>query len=90
MMTSRTAIWKGLGLARRAGTGVRILFFANLGLAALAAYPIYRGVLAFTGHSGWWIPCLPGGWWRASANQPYARWGIFSAIAAAMGGDWFV
>lgn len=50
-MTSGTAIWKGFGLARRARTGVWILFLANLGLAALAAYPIYQGVLAFTGHS---------------------------------------
>ncbi len=51
MMNPGTAIWKGLGLARRAGAAVWILFFANLGLAALAAYPIYQGVLAFTGHS---------------------------------------
>jgi len=50
-MTPAKAIWKGLGLARRAGTGVWILFFASLGLGALAAYPIYQGVLAFTGHS---------------------------------------
>ena len=50
-MTSGTAIRQGLGLARRARTGVWILFFANLGLATLASYPIYRGVRAFTGHS---------------------------------------
>jgi hypothetical protein len=30
---------------------VWILFFANLGLAALASYPIYQGVRAFTGRS---------------------------------------
>ncbi len=50
-MNAGTAIWKGFGLARRARTGVWILFFANLGLAALAAYPIYQGVLLFTSHS---------------------------------------
>jgi len=51
MVTSGTAIRQGFGLARRARTGVWILFFANLGLAALASYPIYEGVRAFTGHS---------------------------------------
>jgi hypothetical protein len=51
MVTPGTAIWKGFGLARRARTGVWVLFFANLGLAALAAYPIYQSILAFTGHS---------------------------------------
>ena len=50
-MTSGTAIRQGFSLARRARTGVWILFFANLGLAALASYPIYRGVRGFTGHS---------------------------------------
>lgn len=51
MITSGSAIWKGLGLARQARTGVWVIFFANLGLAALAAYPIYEGVSAFTSHS---------------------------------------
>jgi hypothetical protein len=51
MMTSGTAIRQGLSLARRARTGVWILFFANLGLAVMASYPIYWGVRAFTGHS---------------------------------------
>jgi hypothetical protein len=51
MTSVGTAIWKGLGLARRARVGVWILFFANLGLAALAARPIHQTVLAFTGHS---------------------------------------
>lgn len=50
-MTSRAAIKQGFGLARRARSAVWILFFANLGLAALAAWPIYRGILRFTGHS---------------------------------------
>jgi hypothetical protein len=51
MMTSGAAIREGFSLARRARTGVWILFFTNLGLAALASYPIYRGVRTFTGHS---------------------------------------
>jgi hypothetical protein len=51
MMTPGTAIRQGLSLAQRARTGVWILFFANLGLAALASYPIYQGVRTFTGHS---------------------------------------
>ncbi len=50
-MTSRAAIKHGFSLARRARSAVWILFFANLGLAALAAWPIYRGILRFTGHS---------------------------------------
>ncbi len=50
-MTSGTAIRQGLSLAQRARTGVWILFFANLGLAVLASYPIYWGVRAFTSHS---------------------------------------
>jgi len=50
-MTSGIAIRQGFSLARRARTGVWILFFANLGLAALASYPIYQGVRAFTDHS---------------------------------------
>jgi hypothetical protein len=45
------AIKQGLGMTRRASTGVWVLFLANLGLAALAALPIYRGILRFTGHS---------------------------------------
>jgi hypothetical protein len=51
MMSSGTAIRQGFSLARRARTGVWILFFANLGLAALASYPIYWGVRAFTSYS---------------------------------------
>lgn len=50
-MTTGGAIAGGLGLARRSGRAVWVLFFANLGLAAAAALPIYRGILAFTGHS---------------------------------------
>jgi hypothetical protein len=50
-MTSRAALKEGFSLARRAGSAVWILFLANLGLAALAGLPIYRGILGFTGHS---------------------------------------
>jgi hypothetical protein len=50
-MTSGAAIKQGFGLARRIRSAVWVLFFANLGLAALAALPIYRGILGFTGHS---------------------------------------
>ncbi len=38
-------------MAWRTRTVVWILFLVNLGLAALASFPIYRDVLAFTGHS---------------------------------------
>ncbi len=50
-MTSGTAIKQGLRMARKIRSAVWVLFFANLGLAALAALPIYRGILGFTGHS---------------------------------------
>lgn len=46
-----SAIRQGFSVTRRAGTGIWVLFLANLGLAALAALPIYRGILSFTGHS---------------------------------------
>lgn len=50
-MTLGSAIRQGFSVTRRAGTGIWVLFLANLGLAALAALPIYRGILGFTGHS---------------------------------------
>ena len=50
-MTSRAAIKQGFSLARRGRAAVWVLFLANLGLAALAALPIYRGILQFTGQS---------------------------------------
>ena len=50
-MTSGAAIKQGLRMARKIRSAVWVLFFANLGLAALAALPIYRGILGFTGHS---------------------------------------
>jgi hypothetical protein len=50
-MTSRAALKQGFSLVRRDRGPVWVLFLANLGLAALAALPIYRGILQFTGHS---------------------------------------
>ncbi len=50
-MKAGEAIRTGFRLARRSGSAVWILFLANLGLAALAGLPIYRGILRFTGHS---------------------------------------
>lgn len=50
-MTPGAAIKKGLSLARRHRLPIWMLFLVNLGLAALAAFPIYRGMLNFTGHS---------------------------------------
>lgn len=50
-MTSGAALKQGFSLARRVRSGVWILFLVNLGLAALAGLPIYRGILRFTGHS---------------------------------------
>lgn len=50
-MTAGEAIRTGFRQARRSRSAVWILFLANLGLAALAGLPIYRGILRFTGHS---------------------------------------
>jgi len=50
-MNARTAIQEGFRLARRSRSAVWVMFLANLGLAAVAALPIYRGILNFTGHS---------------------------------------
>lgn len=46
-----SALRQGFHLARRESAAVWILFAANLALAAIAALPIYRGILGFTGHS---------------------------------------
>jgi len=46
-----TAIRQGLSMARRTRSAVWVLFLVNLGLAALAALPIYQGILRITGHS---------------------------------------
>lgn len=50
-MNSRTAIRQGLSLAWRSRSVVWILLLVNLAVAALAALPIYQGILGFTGHS---------------------------------------
>jgi hypothetical protein len=50
-MRAREALKQGFRLARRTRQAVWVLLLANLGLAALAALPIYRGILRFTGHS---------------------------------------
>lgn len=50
-MTVGAAIKQGFSTGRRASTAVWVLFFVNLGLAALAGLPIYQGILRFTGHS---------------------------------------
>jgi hypothetical protein len=47
----RTALRQGFCLAGRARPAIWVLYIVNLGLAALAAFPIYRGILRFTGHS---------------------------------------
>jgi hypothetical protein len=49
--TAGSAIRLGFRLARKERAAVWILFAANLALAAVAALPIYRGILGFTGHS---------------------------------------
>lgn len=50
-MTSGSAIKQGFSLAMRVRSVVWILLIVNLGLAALAGLPIYRGILRFTGFS---------------------------------------
>lgn len=50
-MTVGAAIRHGFSIARQVRPAVWVLFLVNLGLAALAALPIYRGILGFTGHS---------------------------------------
>ncbi len=51
MVSARTAIRQGLRLARRTWPAVWVLFAANMLLAAVAALPIYHGMLNFTSHS---------------------------------------
>lgn len=50
-MSSGSAIQRGFRIARRVRSAVWILFLLNLGVAALAGLPIYRGILRFTGYS---------------------------------------
>ena len=50
-MSVGSSVRQGLSITRRTGSAVGILFLANLAIAALAGYPIYRGIQRFTGHS---------------------------------------
>ncbi len=50
-MSIGSSIRQGLSITRRSGSAVWILFLANLAIAALAGYPIYRGIQKFTGYS---------------------------------------
>lgn len=50
-MTTGKAIAQGLRMARQNRTAVWVLFIINLGLAGLAAAPIYHGILDFSAHS---------------------------------------
>ncbi len=51
MISTAKALKQGFGVARRTRSVVWVLLLVNLGLAALAALPIYQGILGFTGHS---------------------------------------
>ncbi len=50
-MNARSALKQGFGLAWRSRSVVWILLLVNLAIAALAALPIYQGILRFSGHS---------------------------------------
>ena len=50
-MSVGSSIRQGLSITRRSGSAVGILFLANLAMAALAAFPICRGIQLFTGSS---------------------------------------
>jgi hypothetical protein len=50
-MSVGSSVRQGLSITRRSGSAVWILFLANLAVAALAGYPIYRGIQRFTGRS---------------------------------------
>ena len=50
-MSIRSSIRQGLSIALRSLSAVWILFLANLAVAALAGYPIYRGIQRFTSYS---------------------------------------
>jgi hypothetical protein len=50
-MSVASSIRQGFSITRRIGSAVGILFFANLAIAALAGFPIYRGIQGFTGRS---------------------------------------
>jgi len=50
-MSVGSSIGQGLSIARRSGLAAVVLFLANLVIAALAGYPIYRGIHGFIGNS---------------------------------------
>jgi hypothetical protein len=50
-MSVGASVRQGLSIARRSGSAIWILFLANLVIAALAGFPIYRGIQRFTGYS---------------------------------------
>jgi hypothetical protein len=50
-MSVGSSVRQGLSITRRSGSAVWILFLANLVIAALAGFPIYRGIQHFTGLS---------------------------------------
>jgi hypothetical protein len=50
-MTSAAFVKQGWSVARRVRSVVWVLLLLNLGLAAAAGYPIYRGIMFFTSHS---------------------------------------
>jgi len=50
-MSPGSALKQGFRMAMRARPAVWVLLLVNLGLAALAGLPIYRGILRFTGYS---------------------------------------
>ena len=81
-MSVGTAIRQGLGMTRRTGTGVWVLFLANLGLAALSALPVYRGILRFTGHSLMNRSMLQGFSMDWLTDFWFNSWGSFDRYAA--------
>jgi len=46
-----SSVRNGFSITRRSGLAVLILFLANLVIAALAGYPIYRGIQGFVGNT---------------------------------------
>jgi hypothetical protein len=50
-MSVGSSVRQGLSITRRSGSVVWILFLANLAIAALAGFPIYRGIQGSTGRS---------------------------------------
>jgi hypothetical protein len=90
-MTSGRAILEGLRIARRIRSAVWVVLVANLALAALAAFPMYRGIRRFTSHSLMAEPLafgfVPDWLTDFAANNPgsldrYAEWMALIALVA--------